>query len=612
MVTAPASAAAPGGEVTDITSKMLKAPDSGFTAGAEVYKANCAGCHDKGNARVPPMMVLRDMTPQAVHAALVDGVMRAMGAALSVEEKVAVSEFVTGRKFVAGGGPAGERMCQGRAARFDPREPPVFANWGLDPASTHEIPARSAGIGPGNVTRLKLKWAYGFPDSQRMRSQPALAGGAVILGSHSGEVRALDRRSGCLRWIYRADAEVRTAVIVAPWRKGDRKARPLAYFGDLRGNVHAIDIRDGSPVWKVRADKHPAAVMTGTPAFQAGMLYVPVSSLEEGSAASPGYVCCTFRGSVVALDAATGKEAWRTWLVDPAQPNGEANGSLGPSGVAVWNSPSIDVKRGRLYVATGDNYSNPATPLSDAIVALDLATGKIAWHYQATGGDAWNVACAFRVSGNCPQDEGPDFDFGAGTVLAQGSDGRERVMAGQKSGIVYALDPDSGALEWQARVGRGSAAGGVVFGMAASQGTLFVPVSDRTGDYESDYPQSPGLYGIDIASGKLVWGAPAPGDCAGKQGCTPGLGGTPSATPGLVFSGADDAVLRIHDAATGKVLWHDDTSRAFETINGVAAHGGAIGGGVAPLAYRGQLFVPSGYGFAGKMPGNVLLVYDVK
>ncbi len=186
-------------------------------------------------------------------------------------------------------------------------EPPVLAGWGLDAASTHAIPARLSGLTPRNAPRLKLKWAFAFPHSSRARSQPALAGGAILVGNHNGAVYALDRQTGCVRWAFAAEAEVRTGIIVAPWRKGDRSARPLVHFGDVAGNVYAVNLRDGSLAWKVSADAHPAAIITGTPTLHAGTLYVPVSSLEEAFATSPGYACCTFRGSVVALDAACGR-----------------------------------------------------------------------------------------------------------------------------------------------------------------------------------------------------------------------------------------------------------------------------------------------------------------
>ena len=616
---APGAGATPaephGAESPPIVGRGADPLDGPFAAGAALYRTHCAACHDAGNARAPQRLVIQDMTPQAIHRALTEGAMREQGAALSTQERRAVSEYLAMRQMPAEGRPAFPATCKGRNARFDWREPPPFRNWGLDPAGTHEIPTRAAGLTRANAPRLKLKWAFGFPDSARMRSQPALAGGAIILGNHSGAVVALDRETGCLRWSFEASAEVRTGITVQPWRAGDRKANPLAFFGDVTGNLYAIEAATGRLAWQLSADDHPAAVLTGTPALHRGTLYVPVSSIEESSASAPGYACCDFRGSILALDARTGAQKWRTWLVgEPSVQGRTADGRdmLGPSGVSVWNSPAIDAARGQLYVATGDNYSQPATELSDAVVAIDLITGRVRWHYQALAGDAWNVGCILKASGNCPEDAGPDHDFGAGTMLARGTDGRELVLAGQKSGIVHALDPDSGKPVWQTRVGRGGVTGGVLFGMAASAGRLFAPVMDRSDDAGSAFPRQPGLHALDIATGKVAWHAPLADRCKGRRLCQPGYDGSITATPELVLAGGADGFLRVYDAADGTVLWELDTARPFETVNGVAAKGGAIGGGAAPIAWKGNLIAVSGYGFASKMPGNVLLVFETR
>jgi polyvinyl alcohol dehydrogenase (cytochrome) len=609
---AAAQADAPA-EIPDWTGRE---PNTEKSMGAEVYRGTCAACHDAGLGRAPQRFVLQDMTPAAVHNALTRGAMRLQGAALSAEQKLAVAEYLTGRKL--GGGQAGAqpKLCSAAAARFDMAEPPVLAGWGLDPAGSHAIPAEVSGITPENAPRLKLKWAFAFPDSQRARSQPALAGGAILVGNHNGTVYALDRASGCVRWAYPAQAEVRTGIVVSPWRAGDRAARPLVYFGDTAGMVYAVGLLDGRLAWQRKTDLHPAAVITGTPTLYAGTLYVPVSSVEEAFATNPAYACCNFRGSVLALDGRSGKRRWRTWLVGAPRVQGASKSGLdklGPSGVAVWNSPLVDVKRGQLIFATGDNYSLPATQLSDSVVALDLRTGRIRWHYQATAGDAWNVACVFKTSDSCPDEAAPDFDFGAGVVLASGTDGRELALAGQKSGEVFALDPATGRLVWRNRVGHGGPSGGIHFGMAAQAGRLFVPMSDRHNTGKSPLPLRPGLFALDVASGAILWEAPDTStDCKGNPQCLIGYGGSVTATGGTVLIGSDTGELRIFDAATGKLIWRDDTTRVFTTVNGAMAKGGSISGGVAPIAYRGNVIVPSGYGYASKLPGNVLLVYGAE
>jgi polyvinyl alcohol dehydrogenase (cytochrome) len=602
--------AAPVPEVKDFTGRD---PALEQSPGAAVYRASCAACHDADLNRAPQKINLIDMTPEAIHTALSDGAMRPQGSALSEEQKVAVAEYVSGRKMGASTADGALKKCEGAAAKFDLAEPPVFTGWGLDAASTHSVPASVSGLDEASASRLTLKWAFGFPNSTRARSHPTLAGGAILVGNHNGSVYALDRETGCVRWAYPAQAEVRTGVVVSPWRAGDASARPLVYFGDVKGNVYAVNLLDGTLAWKVHADTHPAAIITGTPTLYEGTLYVPVSSTEEAFATSPGYACCNFRGSLVAYEARHGAEKWRTWLVDPAATVGTSKDGpdkLGPSGVAVWNSPSIDAARGQLYLATGDNYTEPGTALSDSIVALDLATGRIRWHYQALANDTWNVACVTKTSASCPPNDSPDFDFGAGTVLAKGKDGRQYVLAGQKSGWVYALDPATGSLAWKTRVGRGSPGGGVHFGMAADNGMLFVPVVDNYFYGPSDFPAAPGLHALDIATGRIMWNYQSPTKCEVVQ-CSPGFGGSVTATAGMVISGADDGHLRVFDGASGKVLWETDTAQAYTTVNGVAAHGGAIAGGVAPIAYKGEVIVPSGYGYASKKNGNVLLVFGV-
>jgi polyvinyl alcohol dehydrogenase (cytochrome) len=583
--------------------------------GGEVYETVCASCHELGLNRAPQRAMLALMTPESIHRALTEGVMReqAEAAELTDEDMVKVAEFLSRRKFGASA-EAAPLMCEAGASPFDAGAPPAFAGWGLDLRNSHFIDTATAGIDRANVGRLQLKWALAFPNAVRARSQPALAGGAIFVGSHDGTVFALDRETGCARWTFHASAEVRTGIVVAPWKAGDAAADPLVFFGDLVGNVYAIKARTGEPVWKVRPDEHPNATVTAAPVLHGGTLYVPMSSLEEARI-DPQYECCTFRGSMLALDAASGKTLWQTFMVDAPQQRGtNAVGAkrFGPSGVALWNSPAIDEKRGRLYIATGDNYSSPATEMSDAVVAMDLKTGKILWFHQVLEGDVWNGACEAADKTNCPEEDGPDFDFGAGPVLATASDGRDYVLAGQKSSIMYGFDPEDGKLLWKNKIGRGGVVAGIHFGIAASGDTVFAPVSDVPDGNEYADPARPGMYALDIRTGAYKWEAPAKDVCGGRKFCHPGYSGAITATPDLVLAGSNDGHLRAYDAAGGAVLWDFDTAREFKTVNGATARGGSMGGGAAPIAHDGLLIMNSGYGFAGKMPGNVLLVFEVR
>jgi polyvinyl alcohol dehydrogenase (cytochrome) len=587
------------------------------TRGNAIYAATCAACHDNALTHAPGRAAIAGLAAESVLRVLTSGRMKQQAADLGPGDKAAVAQAVTGKPL--GSAPAEGAMprCTGDAARFDVSEPPRFDGWGLDRNNSHAIPTAQAGLTAANIARLKLKWAFGFPQTLDARSQPAVAGGAIYVGGGDGTLYALDRATGCLRWSYTATSAVRSGVVVSPWPAGDTDAAPLLYFGDSFGNAYALDARTGAEAWVVRIDDHRDTVLTGTPTLFGDTLYVPVSSFEEGSAVVPGYACCTFRGALLALDARTGETRWRTFLVgEPAPLGTTAAGSTryGPSGVAVWSAPLVDAGRGLVYVATGDNYTQPATELSDALVALDMRTGAIRWASQVTAGDSWNVACfAGPAAPNCPADAGPDADFGAAPVLAKGADGKDYLLAGQKSGVAYALDPDSGKVLWQTRVGRGGEVGGVHFGIAAEGGRLYVPIHDPASlGATAAEPGRPGIHALDVATGRAVWSTVAENACGGAPLCQPGYSAAITVTPELVLAGSVDAHLRIFDARTGAVLWDEDTNRAYPTVNGVTAHGGSMSGGSAPLALDGTMIFNSGYAFLGKLPGNVLLVYTIE
>jgi len=584
--------------------------------GTATYQANCAMCHDNAGSHAPSAAGLATLSPDVVLRALTTGRMQQQAASLSDEQRAAVAQVLTNQPLGSARAEVPLARCTGNAAAFSWNSPPPFSGWGLDANNSHAISTEAAGIGPEDLPRLSLRWAFAVPDAIEMRSQPTIAGGALFVGGTNGTLYALDLATGCVRWTFQAAAGVRTGVVVSPWTAGDTAARPLAYFGDSLGNAYAVDAATGAQVWARRAGDHGQAIITGAPALHGGTLYVPISSGEEGSAALPTYQCCTFRGSLLALDALTGDELWRTYLVDAPQPTiANAAGAMqhGPSGVAVWSAPLVDAGRGLVYVATGDNYSQPATALSDALVALDMETGDIAWATQVTPGDSWNVACAIGPqSPNCPEDAGPDFDFGAAPILAQGGDGRDYLLAGQKSGIAYAFDPDSGELLWQTKVGRGGALGGVHFGIAAHGGRLYVPINDASWGTSDPAPARPGISALNIATGEVLWHTPAANVCNGKPLCEPGYSAAITVTPELVLAGGTDAHFRILSAESGAILWDVDTDQAYTSVNGAVGRGGSMSGAAAAIAYDGNLIISTGYAFLGKIPGNMVLVYGLE
>jgi polyvinyl alcohol dehydrogenase (cytochrome) len=213
-------------------------------------------------------------------------------------------------------------------------------------------------------------------------------------------------------------------------------------------------------LWRTRPEAHESTRLTGAPLVHDGVVFVPVASWEESRSLNNDYPCCTFRGSLTALRVRDGRPVWKTYLVDEAKPTGKTSTgtpTFGPSGAGTWGAPTLDLRRGLVYITTGDNYSMPASGMSDAVVALEIATGRIAWATQTTAGDVYNSACSSATKGpNCPSGAGPDHDYGSSAILTKTADGRELLLAGQKSGVVYAFDPDQrGAIVWQTRVGKG-------------------------------------------------------------------------------------------------------------------------------------------------------------
>jgi polyvinyl alcohol dehydrogenase (cytochrome) len=441
----------------------------------------------------------------------------------------------------------------------------------------------------------------------------------LFVGSGSGLVYSLDASSGCVHWYYDAKAAVRSAPLVERV-KTSSGMRYAVIFGDQRAYMHAVDASTGQPLWKQQLDDYPVARITGSNVFYKGRVYVGVSSSEEGSGSLPTDECCRFRGSVVALDASSGKIVWKRYLVDSAKPRGKNNLGVqlwGPSGVPVWSSPAVDARLGRIYVTTGDNYSEPTSRYSDSFVALDANTGEILWARQMTAMDAYTSACRLPDHTNCPASNGPDYDFGSSPMLVNLPNGKRLLVAGQKSGIVHALDPDQrGKVVWQVRVGQGGTQGGVQWGQAtdgtqlyvanADLGRIVVPFANNT---DADPKRGGGMFALRLADGQKIWFT-APAACGDRPRCSPAQSGAVSAIAGIAFSGSYDGHLRAYSADAGKVVWDFDTERAYDSVNGEPGLGGSLDG-AGPVIGGGLMFVNSGYAASGGKPGNVLLAFSV-
>jgi polyvinyl alcohol dehydrogenase (cytochrome) len=593
-------------------------------AGVKIFNGQCMTCH--GNPaveRAPAPAVIKQMTPERIYEALTTGGMKTQAENLTDVEKRQVAEFMGGRRLgTAQSGDASKmpNRCPSNPPIRDLTTLPSWNGWGVDNANTRYQPAKAADLSVGQVSRLKLKWAFGVPGAISVYGQPTIVNGRVFFSSDSGYVYAVDADSGCVHWSFQAQAGVRSAISIGQLKPGGTKY--AAFFGDIHGNMYAVDAAGGELLWKSSVDAHPLARITGAPKLYNGRLYVPVASLEEPESSGLKYPCCTFRGAVAALSAETGKQIWKTYTIaEPATPRKTAAGVsyMGPSGAGVWNSPTIDPKRHAIYFGTGNNFSEPATKTSDAVMALDMETGRLLWTAQDHGNDVWHTGCPQQNFGTppgfagrggrggrgfpppppdyyCPEQRTPDWDMSVSPILITLVDGRSLLIAGQKSGIVWAHDPDKkGAVVWKQDVARIVPGGGgeIVFGGAADDQNVYFNL------------RSGGVVALQLTTGMEKWYRAVPPQDTMPRGLSAAL----TLIPGVIFSGGLDGVLRAFSASDGNLLWSFNTAEEFEAVNGVAAKGGSIGG-PGPTVAQGMVFVPSGYtGFQGGNPGNVLLAF---
>ena len=578
--------------------------------GAAVFARACASCHAEGQTTAPAPSTLRALSAESILNALTNGRMQQQGSTLSADERRAVALFTAGRgpRDAIAATAAIDNTCKVPAAMGDAAVTPGWNGWGN--GSTNTRFAANGGLTAADLPRLKLKWAFGYSGVSAARAQPALAGGRLFVASENGEVHALDPKTGCTHWTYKALGGVRTGLTVGSYKTATASGQAV-FFGDARANAYAVDAQTGRLVWTRKVDDHTAASLTGTPALHAGRLYVPVQGLnEEGTGGRGGYQCCTFRGSLVALDANTGAVVWKTHTVDEPQPrakNAQGVQMWGPAGGGIWSAPTIDAKRGVVYVATGNGYADPPQRLTDAVVAMDLPTGRVRWVQQMTSGDSWTMGCQPKNPDNpaCPAALGPDFDFSASPSIAS-VNGRELLVLPQKSGVAFALDPDKdGAIVWQRRIGQGSGLGGQ-WGGAVDQTQAYFGVSDMIS------PNPGGMRAVNLATGEIAWSVPPQKPLCGEgRTCRTSQGAAVTVIPGAVFSGSLDGGMRAYSTKDGTILWTFDTNREFQTVNGVKALGGGLDGPGA-IVSGGMIYFNSGYGgFVGN-PGNVLLAFGVE
>lgn len=573
----------------------------GSETGYMALQQQCMTCH--GNAATPnakPIGTLRDLTPEHIYEVI--GKMPTpphQNLKLSDEQRQRAAESLSGR--LLGTSESGDaKLMPNRCTANPPLNPSVGASWngwGSDVSNTRFQSAKAAGLTADQVPKLKLKWAFGMPGGVSMWGQPSVVGGRVFIGSDIGWIYSLDAKTGCVYWSYRIRSSMRNAITLGPIKNGT--AKYAVYFGDMKANAYALNAQTGELLWTVHADDHFTSRSTAAPTLYNGKLFVPISSWEGFNAKQPEYPCCTSRGSVVALDANTGKQIWKYYTIpDPPQPRGKnsiGTQLYGPSGVSVWNSPTVDPKRNAIYFGTGESATGPVPKTSDSVVAVDINTGKYLWNYQAQAGDEYLVGCGpNNHPENCPKEQGPDADIGNSPILKTLANGKRLVIAGMKNGIVFALDPDNkGAKVWQVNVSPNPLSG-ILWGGTADDTTVYYGLSGG------------GVAAVQIATGEKTWFNPlAPPAGHGRAANSAAV----TAIPGVAFSGARTGMLYALASGDGHKLWEFDTALPFATINKVPARGGTMAS-AGPVVAGGMLFVSSGYSFAGPdKNGNVLLAF---
>jgi polyvinyl alcohol dehydrogenase (cytochrome) len=586
----------------------------------QLFLFQCSACHQENaaaagtpNERAPTRVQLRQFSPEAVVTALTTGKMQQQGGLLTTEQRQVVAQYVTGKRMGVAA-PVNQLVnaCKAPKPMRDAAAMPGWNGHGNGAAANRYANAKAGGITAEDLPRLKLRWAFGYANVGAARAQPTVAGGRVFVASENSEVHALDPATGCTYWTFKARAGVRTSPYVAPYRAAGGKRGQGVFFGDGRANVYGVDAQSGALLWTTHIDDHASAGITGSPVVHDGRLFIGVQGLgEEGRGSTGGYPCCSFRGSLVALDVSTGKQLWKSFTIDASAPRGKNKDGVqmfGPAGGSIWSAPSVDVKRGVVYAATGNAYADPAQKMTNAVIAFDQKTGAVRWYKQLTLADNWAMGCQARNPGNpaCPEVLGPDFDFSATPMVAREGK-RELIVLPQKSATAFALDPDnSGEVVWIRNFGKGSGLGGQWGG--AVDGVYFY---SGVNDFLTDTPG--GMVAIALANGRVVWQMPPqPLLCGQKrQGCSAGQGAAVTAIPGAVFSGAHDGGLRAYSTADGRILWTFDANRDFDTVNGVKANGASMDGPGAVVA-GGMLFVNAGYGGLVGRPGNVLLAFGLE
>ena len=604
--------------------------------GQAVYRAHCAACHDNPDqTRSPAKATLGAMSYQVISFALTKGKMQAQAAGIGEEDRGQLINYLTGRSAATLDVWSKAMMCDAKRAMVDLKGAPTVSTFGFDARNTRTLTAAQTGLTKAQLGRLELAWAIAFPDVTMIRAQGAVVGNNLFLPvAEAAAMYAFDLSDPmkpCLQWVYHTagGAPLRSSpgygVIDAPGEKGGRAV--LAFSG-LDSTVHLVDAKTGKAIWTKNVASYSYSLTTGTPRVLKDRIIVPVSQFEIMQAADNKVPCCTNHGFVLSLAPATGKQQWRYDTMEDAKPvrdRGDGRMLTGPSGAPIWNSPVVDEARGLIYFGTGESNSPPAHRNTDALIAIRLKDGTEAWSHQATGDDIYNSGCGLNPAPgklNCvgaPETVFRDVDFGASLILGRLTNGKDVLFAGQKSGTVWALEPETGRVLWRRDIGTGAANGGIHWGIAFQNDTVYVPVSvvgrPLPGGPPIDPNLKPGMYAVNANTGAIRWSYAVAPDCAnGRDKRAPrcergyGFSGAPALIDGALVQGSLDGRLFVIDARTGAELWKFDSLRDYQTLNGVPGKGGSIDA-ASIVGVNGLVLVGSGYGMFGQAPGNVLLAF---
>lgn len=604
--------------------------------GAKLYAERCAGCHDHATDRIPTRATIAQNPPAFILSAMYVGIMAPMAQGLGDADKQAIARYL-GRedfgskeidpKLIWGAGiadaPLDAPRCATAGAPVDPSAAGRWNGWSVKPDNARYQPDPQ--LDANSVKRLKLKWAMRYAGAKN--GQATVVGNHLFVTSMSGAVYALDARTGCVRWRHAAAAATRSSVTVIALPREGGGTRSALFFSDWTKSAVALDADTGEQLWKTVVDDQPGLQMTGSPTVWDGKIFVPISSGNEAFATSDQWECCKFRGALVALDAASGRILWKrfTTEVEPRifKTNRLGKPMWGPSGGTIWNAPTIDAVRRLVYVGTSNSYTDVPYDNSDSVMAIEANTGRVRWVNQLLANDNYIDGCWPRegrpLPANCPSPVGPDFSIGASVILHEGPQG-QLLLVGQKSGVVYALDPArNGAKVWERRLSPGGALGGIEFGMADDGKRVYVGISDVV----TGPAGKPGLYALDIADGSVLWSAPTAlhPECRWKNyWCHGAISQAVTVVPGIVFAGSYDGHFRAYDASSGRVIWDFDTgSKPISVLDGGEAYGGVMDGS-GPTVVNGMVYVHSGY--AGRSTaaagrdlrnsgGNVLMAFSI-